>query len=355
MNENYQSNNDLIDEACEWAAVVATSEGNELERRRFENWLKKSPVHAEAYREACAAFNHPLISAAIAQSAHEGSRIDPHATAKASPSIATLWKSRARIGTFMGALAASVLVVIWGISLIQSVPPRPATDQIVSAEHATTGVSIREVVLPDGSVATLGAQSAMTVSISANERRVTLTRGEAYFEVVSDATRPFIVRAGATSVQAIGTAFDVRLAEKSVRIDVIEGKIRVKSPSSGNEVVGDQNRFSNTISASAGERLIFVSNAGLTKRTTTSGTELAAWRVGRLEYYGEELGRIVADANRYYQGDIKIISDNISTMNVTASFPTSSIEHIFELLAQQVPISVNKTKHGDILISEREN
>ena len=41
-------------------------------------------------------------------------------------------------------------------------------------------------------------------------REVTLTRGEAWFKVAHDKTRPFIVSAGRIRVRAVGTAFSVR-------------------------------------------------------------------------------------------------------------------------------------------------
>lgn len=358
MNESHRSNRDLTNEACEWAAAIAMNEISELERSRFKSWLNKSPDHAAAYRETCAAFDDPMIAAAMAQVANDDSSIENSTLDQPPIPISTSWISRASAastGALVSALAASVLVVMWGLSLLQITPPGHKPNQIVTTEYATTGTEIREFTLPDGSVAMLGARSSVAVTITPDERRVTLLKGEGYFEVAPNPTHPFIVYAGDTTVRAVGTAFDVRLAVDSVRVDVVEGKVRVQSPSPEVAALDVSNQPESTMTASAGERLIFEPNGGLTKRPTTSGTELAAWRVGRLEYFGEELSTIVSDANRYYDGQIKIISNNIEAMNVTASFPTSSIEHIFELLAQQVPISVQKTEQGDILLSESKN
>lgn len=356
MNEQRQ-NRDLTAEACEWAAAMAMNELDEQERHRFDTWREKSPEHAAAYREACVAFDHPTIAAAMAEVANDISSIDGSAQDRSSMPAAGSWISRVRglrTGAVAGALAATVLVVMWSISLLQSTPPS-YPNQIVTAEHATGGGEIREITLPDGSFATLGAQSVVSVDFSVNERRVTLLEGEGYFEVVSDPSRPFIVTAGDAIVRAVGTAFDVRLAVDSVRVDVVEGTVRVRSPAPAGFALDAYDPPPVAITANAGERLIFEPESGLMKRPIAPGVELAAWRSGQLEYFNEELGRIVADANRYYDGKIKIVSDEIKTMKVTALFPISSIENIFELLAQQVPISVSKSDHGDILLSASNN
>jgi len=350
MSKDIMSDHDLTAEACNWAATMALDEVNELERHRFETWLKKSPAHAAAYKEALVALGHPTIAAAMAEAANDNFAGDDLAPDQPPSSIAAFWIPKARAVRVSMAIAATLVVAIMAMSLFQF-PSAVDPSQIVATEHAVAGSEIREIALPDGSIVTLGARSAMTVAFSADERRVNLSDGEGYFDVASDSSRPFIVHAGEATVRAIGTAFDVRLAVDSVRVDVVEGQVRVRSRATSG-VTQDANASQVTaMNATAGERLIFEPEEGLTKLPTVPDAELAAWRTGRLEYFGEELNRIVADANRYYDGDISILSDEIGEVRVTASFPTSSIENIFELLVDQVPMEVSKTDQGDILLT----
>src|SRR5262249_55442924 len=140
-----------------------------------------------------------------------------------------------------GALAASLLVgvLVWrGFSYWQASSPsapRP-TAVVASAEpapavvrDAATGIGERSlVVLADGSKLTLNTSSAIHADFTGRERRVTLVRGEAYFDVAKDPTRPFIVTARSRNVIAVGTAFDVRLQDRQVKVTLVEGKVRVE-------------------------------------------------------------------------------------------------------------------------------
>ncbi|MGH7946051.1 MAG: FecR family protein, partial [Opitutaceae bacterium] len=79
----------------------------------------------------------------------------------------------------------------------------------------------------DGSVITMNANSDVRVRLTAAERRVTLSAGEARFDVAHDGARPFTVTAGGVSVRAIGTVFNVRVSAAVVDVIVVEGRVEV--------------------------------------------------------------------------------------------------------------------------------
>src|SRR4051812_39117088 len=65
--------------------------------------------------------------------------------------------------------------------------------------------------LPDGGRVVLGPASKLVVAAAyGRETREVELHGEAYFDVVHDTTRPFMVRAGSVSVRDVGTSFAVR-------------------------------------------------------------------------------------------------------------------------------------------------
>ncbi|MGY8696772.1 MAG: FecR domain-containing protein, partial [Verrucomicrobiia bacterium] len=68
-----------------------------------------------------------------------------------------------------------------------------------------------------------GAQ--VFVRFTDEKRLVDLLAGEAHFTVSKDASRPFIVRARGTVVQAVGTAFNVLLNSDRVEVLVTEGRV----------------------------------------------------------------------------------------------------------------------------------
>ncbi|WP_293679407.1 FecR domain-containing protein, partial [uncultured Phenylobacterium sp.] len=94
-----------------------------------------------------------------------------------------------------------------------------------------TDVGAQQIVrLNDGSTLRLNTASRVEIRFSRDERRITLQRGEGFFEVAHDASRPFIVVAGETRVRAIGTKFDVRRVGGATQVILAEGRVQVTRP-----------------------------------------------------------------------------------------------------------------------------
>jgi len=92
------------------------------------------------------------------------------------------------------------------------------------------GSKVINITLSDGSKVWLNASSSLTypISFNAKERKVTIT-GEAYFEVAHDANKPFTVSKGSTSVQVLGTHFNVNAYndEAAIKVTLLEGSVKV--------------------------------------------------------------------------------------------------------------------------------
>ena len=87
--------------------------------------------------------------------------------------------------------------------------------------------AVADYRLPDGTHLTL--QQGSRVSYDADnfnlaDRQLDLY-GQGYFEVVHDASRPFIVRNGHSLVRVTGTAFNLRADGKTMEVEVSEGSV----------------------------------------------------------------------------------------------------------------------------------
>src|SRR5439155_11312342 len=86
------------------------------------------------------------------------------------------------------------------------------------------------VRLSDGTRVSLAPESRLTVAADYDRvARTVALEGEAYFIVVHNAARPFVVGAGAAIVRDPGTRFVVRAFgnEPSVRVLVTQGEVRL--------------------------------------------------------------------------------------------------------------------------------
>ena len=101
---------------------------------------------------------------------------------------------------------------------------------IALQEIITPVNSIREIKMPDGSTVWLNEGSKMEYGDQFNDkiREVWLT-GEAYFDVVKNKKKPFIIHAGRINVKVLGTAFNIKSypGEKNVETSLIRGSVEV--------------------------------------------------------------------------------------------------------------------------------
>jgi transmembrane sensor len=125
-----------------------------------------------------------------------------------------------RVSGWAAGLAAAVMLAGGFWMLRTGLPGGPQ-------HYATPAAHQEQIALRDGSVVDLNVSSDLRVQLMANERRVTLSAGEAHFAVAHDTTRPFIVTADGVTVRAVGTAFSVSVGKAGVEVMVTEGKVAV--------------------------------------------------------------------------------------------------------------------------------
>ncbi len=99
-------------------------------------------------------------------------------------------------------------------------------------KHLSTAIGGHSTdLLPDGSILTLNTNTQIDVRYSEKTRDVFLLSGEANFRVAHDTVHPFDVHVGDRVVQAVGTAFNIRIDPgKTIELTVTEGKVRVSGP-----------------------------------------------------------------------------------------------------------------------------
>jgi transmembrane sensor len=147
-----------------------------------------------------------------------------------------------------------------------------------------------KITLPDGTRAWLNSESSIRYPtvFTGKERRVEIT-GEAYLEVKENPRMPFTVDARGTSVQVLGTHFNIMAYgdEASVNTTLLEGKVRIVS-AKGN-VILKPGEMAAVGDASTG---IVVREADTDKET--------AWINGFFEFDQTDLPTLMRQLKRWY-------------------------------------------------------
>lgn len=159
-----------------------------------------------------------------------------------------------------------------------------------------------QVVLADGSKVYLNSESEIRYPtfFAGGERRVYL-KGEAFFEVTSDTSRPFIVNVGEMDVRVLGTRFNVNayVPERAIRTTLVSGKVRVSDREDKAAVVLEP-----------GQQAVWKKN-GLTMREVDA-LAVSAWVDGK--FYFEEgmtLEEITEQLQRWYDIDFFFASERV--------------------------------------------
>jgi transmembrane sensor len=304
--------------AAAWLARKRSGEMTDQEARELALWLEGDPANRAAYD--------------LAQRVWGAS-----ASVRSNPTMLAMrerarrrysWRSRAIAG---GAVAATLVAAVFGGWVFTDTPSMPVGVPTPVAMSAPVGQEFKTevgqratVTLPDGSVVTLGTNTLLRTRESARQRLIELDRGQAFFRVAKDKSRPFIVRAAGRTVVATGTAFEVRVDQDRVAVTLVEGSVRVEAPINK---LGDGrfSRFVQTTEMEPNSQLVAEDGKPWAVDEVDAEREVS-WLTSKLVFQDEPLSRVVAELNRYSNKRIVIRDPSIAGLPVSGSFRTDDID-----------------------------
>jgi transmembrane sensor len=251
------------------------------------------------------------------------------------------WRHRLRIGISCAAAAVGAAMAVLGIGYLVSHTP---------TYYATHVGERRSVTLADGSRLSLDSDTQVSVYFGASSRSVHLDRGRSHFDVAHDVRRPFTVSAGAETVVAVGTSFDVERLPTAVLVTLIEGRVIVRhSGAKPRRAIAAGSE--EPLSLHAGEQLIATPNLRPAVATADLRTELA-WETGHLVFRDETLGNAVARVNRYTDRNI-LIDPAIADIRVSGVFNAGDVDSFVSAVTSYFPIQASVTGKNYILLQHR--
>jgi len=218
---------------------------------------------------------------------------------------------------------------------------------VEQASYRTAIGEVQEVPLVDGSSATLSSDSQILVTLSRGERHVDLQRGEAFFVVAKDPSRPFVVSANGRRATAVGTRFAVRREDGAVRVVVTEGVVRLEPESHPGG-----SRQPTTLLPAGSVALAGDSGVVVHSESVLQAREYLSWRNGFLSFHDTPLASAVAEFNRYNTRKIVIGDTAIGSIRVGGNFRWANTDAFVRLLKQGFPIRAERA-HGEIVLYRR--
>lgn len=328
--------------AADWADRLTSLSAEET--RALEAWLAEAEPHRRAFDRMQRLMGDQALGEAL-----EAARAEPPtALAPSAPRVQTDRRRPAvrrparrggprsiipwGIGLAAAAVAAVAVFVARPHSAAGPAVPAPQT----AVEYASTLGAPADAKLADRSIVHLDAQSAVRVAFTDHRREVRLEHGEAMFEVAHDPGRPFDVNAAGATVTAVGTLFDVDLAQDLVDIRVLQGVVKVRPE-------GGETRL-----LKAGEQLTL--ETGRTPLFRRFSPDLSkTWRSSWLDAEDMPLHQALARLNRYTARPVVLKSEALATAPVSGSFNLKRTDAAVAILAALLDLDVTRDERATYL------
>lgn len=260
---------------------------------------------------------------------------------------------RKRILWSTSVLASVVLALIFvlsrGSETTSNVP------KIAASEVSTKNGSRSKITLPDGTQVWLNSDSKLVYdndNFAKGVREVSLS-GEAYFDVVKNPAKPFIIHTKKINIKVLGTAFNVKAypEDKQTETSLIRGSIEVTI----------KNRPNDKIILSPNEKLIVENNEVVSRKVkaipVAGRTELVAdtvppqvsvnklvynpsdnsiaetaWVNNRLVFRDESFEEVALKMERWYNTEIEIQGDELKELRLNGIFVNETVSQALDAL-----------------------
>lgn len=255
------------------------------------------------------------------------------------------YSKRRKVFSLRNMLTSATLVAavaaVWIFNPFAPTKPKAPVAKETS-EISTKYGSKTNIVLPDGSKVWLNAGSKITYDKVFGEtlREVSLT-GEAYFDVVHNAARPFIIHTRAMDIKVLGTEFNVKSYpdEKTTETSLIRGSIEVtlKQRSAekiilkpneklvvSNEIVNQEEKA--VVPKKKMIRHTPIINLGTLNYFSLDSTVLeTSWVSNRLVFEDESFEEIAHRMSRWYGVNFLFKDEEVKNLRFTGNFRNETI------------------------------
>jgi len=264
--------------------------------------------------------------------------------------------NKKKTGIWWAAAASAAILVtvafIWNASS-NKLPDEAlnSREKPVINEVQTKPGSQTNIVLHDGTKVWLNADSKLSYANNFNgkTREVNLT-GEAFFEVVSNKNKPFIIHTSKIVIRVTGTSFNVRSYPDEARVEtsLIKGKVEVSLLSDPNKIFYLNPSEKLVLNDPASEKakrdeIKLLSGAVNVSPVIPEIKRIAyysvdsipvetAWLNHQLAFYDESFREVANKMEKWYNIKIVFASPALENIRFTGKFENETIEQAFQAL-----------------------
>ena len=197
---------------------------------------------------------------------------------------------------------------------------------------------ISKITLADGSLVTLNRDTRIDYPDKFREDvRDVRIEGEAFFEVKSEPSRPFIIHAGGTTIKVLGTSFNVSAYPDREKVEVVVRTGKVQVTKSGTAVKGG-----NAVILDPGDKGVFINQSRELLKAKNDNPNFLSWKTRDFTFNKASLNDVIHELNNVYRVHIRIEDPETGNLFLTARFEDRTPDFILKVIALTHHLSVKK-------------
>ncbi len=220
---------------------------------------------------------------------------------------------------------SAILVLAFGLvyllnSVIKQIPTKVDNDyfKVVAQED------IKLLSLPDGSVVTLNKDAEIFYNNNfGTDNRDVILDGEAFFEVARNESLPFKVFVSNSTVEVLGTSFNVKSFKEDVQLSVVTCHVAFF------ETTDKENR----VELVENEMVEYNSAKQRFEEKTNLNPNILSWKTKTLEFKTVPMEEVFSTVAEFYGLDLTLKMSKGFSESVTGSFNNQSLEEVLDIIS----------------------
>ncbi|WPP49184.1 FecR family protein [Catalinimonas niigatensis] len=180
-----------------------------------------------------------------------------------------------------------------------------------------------KVTLPDGTMVMLNSASEIRYpKVFSDSQRVVELKGEAFFEVVRNEHKPFIIHSERITTEVLGTSFNIKAYHfgEDQHIAVVSGRVKVSNTEGDTEILNPN-------------EMGLIGSDNLIDKTSFDLKHITGWKDGIISFKRASFTDIQEQLSIWYDVDFEI-EEGFKMENVyTGEFHNETLENVMEGIA----------------------
>lgn len=238
-------------------------------------------------------------------------------------------------------IAAAVLFVAASFMMLRMVINTPGkTNEYLSFHASGNSMSLD---LPDGSRAFLNKGSELTYNTGLSEERQVEMKGEAFFEVMADPEKPFIVTVSDTRITVKGTSFNLKENKQdgNVELFVQTGKVSIANTA----ITGGKDVLPGQFAVSTGKEISLASQYN---------PNYLSWKTKEFHFENESLDKVLRTISEAYHTNIETKGFDPAELRISSAYSRQSVESVLQTISLLYGLELKENPDGFILKKSEE-